>query len=199
VCSQSCACCVLKCLCALVWILDVWIIASKNFLFLFSFPHLITSFFPPPYAFFLCSSLVSLPCPHLPCCFTQLLHSLIMWPSSYYFITLLCFVLFHCLVPSYFALPCYLAISLPSHLKYLLTLPFVALLPCCLAPCCIVPRYFIPYVGWYFPPPSSLTMRTLEFGGANSLAPREKVIFFYALFSFVCFLFPSRFFVLDFF
>ncbi len=117
--------------------LDVWIIASKKFLFLFSFPHL-TSFFSPPYASFLHSSLVSLPCPHLPCYFTQLLHRLIMLPSSYYFITLLCFALFHCLVPSYFALPCYLAISLPSHFKYLLTPPiccFVTLLPRTLLHC----------------------------------------------------------------
>jgi hypothetical protein len=107
---------------------------------------------------------------------------------------------------------CFIALCLPT-LRCLATLlfhyhhisstswhpPFVALLPCCLAPCCIVPHYFIPYVGWHFPPPSSLTMRTLEFGGTNSLAPREKVIFFGALFSFVCFLCPSSFFVLDFF
>ncbi len=196
VCSQSCACCVLKCLCALVWILDVWIIASKKipFFFFFSSPFLI--FFPP-----LCFFPSLLPClvalSSLPRRFTPLLHCLILLSSSYYFITFLCFVLFHCLVPSYFALPCCLAISLPSSFKYLLTPPFVASLPCCFTPCCVVLCYLIPYVGWHFLPPSSLARRSLEFGGANSLAPKEKVIFFVLCFLLYVFLFPSSFFVLD--
>ncbi len=187
VCSQSCACYVLKCLCALVWIFDVWIIASKKipFFFLFSSTFLIYLF---PYASFLHASLVSLPCPHLLCCYTPLLHHLILLPSSYYFITLFCFALFHCLMlfrclmPSCFVLPCCLATSLPSCFKYLSMPPFVASLPCCLTPCCIVSHTLLhcvslPYTLCWLVFPSSFLFNKEEFGGANSLAPRKKVFF----------------------
>jgi hypothetical protein len=54
------------------------------------------------------------------CCFILLFHHLVV------FCIVHCLMLFHSLMPSCCALPCYLAISISLRFKYLLTPTFVA-------------------------------------------------------------------------
>jgi hypothetical protein len=191
VCSQSCACYVLKCLCALVWILDVWIISSKKILFFsffLTFPHLFVPlcFFPSCLPCLVALSSLALllhfvtSSPH-PIAFVLLLHHLVLFRivSLSHVVSLPhAFLLCVALLPCYFIT---IVLQVPLNAPICC---FVTLLPHTLLHC-----VSLPYTLCWLVFPSSFLFSKEEFGGANSLAPRKKVILFGALFSFVCFLF----------